>query len=65
MKSYTVVYPDDEGNAIEEVVTEREIIDSYFDYWSQQMVMSGKAHQVSYKNCIEYWVTINWAMEVV
>lgn len=64
MKHYKRVY-DLGDNCIEEVLSERDIINYYFDWWSEQMSKKGKAHLISYGNCIKDWVEINIAMEVI
>ncbi len=61
MKHYKIISPD----SPEEIYSERDIINTYFDWWSEQMSKKGKAHLISYENCIKDWVSCNWAVEVV
>jgi|AntDeeMinimDraft_6_1070357.scaffolds.fasta_scaffold07717_1 hypothetical protein len=63
MKHYKICYPDDEGNNVDEILSERDIIKQYFDFWSRRMSAVGKEHLISYENCIEDWVVVNWAEE--
>lgn len=46
------------------ILSEDEIIDSYFSTWSKNMKKVGKGHLITRENCIEDWVIINWASEV-
>jgi len=60
MKTYK--YQDSEG---EYSLTEEEILQEYFDHWSKKMVKAGKSSIISEKNCIDDWVIVHWAREVV
>ena len=64
MKKYSIISPDESGNCIEEVYTEKEILDSYFESWCKRMREVGKENQISEANCLEDWIVINWAKEV-
>lgn len=48
----------------EYVVTEAEILATYYQYWAAQMVKVGKASLVTPAACIEDWVVIHWAWEI-
>ena len=45
-------------------ITEAQIIEQYFSYWSQMMEKAGKTQLISYKNCIEDFCVIHWAFKV-
>ena len=45
-------------------ITEAQIIEQYFPYWSKMMGKAGKKTLISYKNCIEDFCIIHWAWEV-
>ena len=64
MKLYEIAYPDEAGNDIVEVLTEDEIIASYWEYWKGRMESVGRHDLITRERCIEDWVTIHWAAEV-
>lgn len=43
------------------VKSEDEILAEYFNEWSQKMFAAGKEHLISKEQCIQDWVTVNWA----
>ena len=63
MKSYKYDYPDEDGNNVEVIRTEDEIIAEYWDYWYAVMVRIGKETEISRENCILDYVITNWAEE--
>lgn len=66
MKSYTIVFPGEYGQAVQETWTENQIINYYFKYWSQRMIMAGKPEiDISRENCINDWCVVHWAQEVL
>lgn len=48
---------------LEVVMTEDEIIDFYYDYWSNRLEEIGKADQISRENCIEDFIIGHWAIK--
>jgi hypothetical protein len=46
------------------IVTEQEVLDSFYLNWSQRMQDKGLAHLISFDNCIEDWKFIHWAEEL-
>lgn len=63
MKYYTIVYPGEFNQHIQETFSEEQIIKSYFDYWSGKMKEIGKEHMINREKCIEDWAVIHWAVE--
>lgn len=51
-----------EGNVNIEM-SEKQILDSYKEWWSEQMIKVGKANLISDENCIDDWIVVNWANE--
>jgi hypothetical protein len=43
------------------VLSEKKILELYWDYWSENMRMKGKSNLISEQNCISDYVVINWA----
>jgi hypothetical protein len=64
MKKYTFVEMSETGAAIDVIMTEQEIIDYYFDYWSNQMRKVGKENMISNERCIEDFCAVHWATEI-
>lgn len=54
------------GNDIIEM-TEQQILEEYWGYWSSKMKTSGKLNLLvdglTEQNCIDDWVVVNWAWE--
>ena len=42
-------------------LSENEILDSYYEYWSTRMLKINKLPMITTKNCIEDWAVIHWA----
>lgn len=49
---------------VEVTLTEQEILDTYFPFWSEQMKRVDKEDAISYENCIEDFCVVHWAWEV-
>lgn len=64
MKLYEIYYPDENDNDCVEILTEDEIIESYWEYWTGRMKSVGREDMISRERCIDDWVTIHWAVEV-
>lgn len=64
MKYYSISFPGEYGQHVEEIWSEEQILRSYFLYWTTMMVKAGKGDLVSEKQCIEDWTIVHWANEV-
>jgi hypothetical protein len=66
MKYWTYVEPTDEADFIV-TMSEKEILDNYFEYWYGMMAKGGKdippEGRVAEEMCIGDWVVIHWATE--
>ena len=60
MKFYRYDEPDNESI----VLSEEQIINSYYPIWSKKMKELGKDDLISKEKCIEDWCTVHWAYEV-
>jgi hypothetical protein len=60
-RKWTTVDPDENGNPVYTTLTETEILEQYFGFWSTEMRKRGKGKQISHQNCIEDWVIVQWA----
>jgi hypothetical protein len=63
MKYWTICYPGDVGQHVQETFSEYQILQSYFDYWYQQMRKVERYDEVTIENCIQDWVVGHWAWE--
>jgi hypothetical protein len=44
-----------------EILTEEEILATYWDYWSGKMKEIGREAEATRERCIEDWCVIHWA----
>lgn len=63
MKYYTMCYPGELGQLVQETFSEYQILQSYFDHWYTQMRKVGKLDEININTCIEDWVICHWAWE--
>jgi hypothetical protein len=63
MRHWTIAYPDEHNNHIEETLSEDQIIAEYWEYWCGKMRQVGREHLISRERCIEDWCVIHWAWE--
>ncbi len=67
MRYWTFVTPDDKGEPIHETFSDDEIITTYYPYWSEKMIQKYGREEFernwSTVECVEDWVTVNWAWE--
>ena len=72
MKTHTYLEPKNprygDWTTIEKYLTEHEIIVTYWLYWCDQMfnhTQKDLKQLMTPDNCIDDWVTVNWATEVI
>jgi hypothetical protein len=63
MKYYTISFPGEFDQHVQETWTEDQIIKSYYTYWSTMMIAAGKGGDISRERCIEDWRVVHWAVE--
>ena len=61
MKYYTISYPGEHGQHVQETFSEYQIVLSYFDYWYGAMKKVQKYDEVNIENCIQDWIAVHWA----
>lgn len=64
MKYYTISFPGEFGQHVDEIWSEDQIIESYYKYWYGKMVESNKHDLISRELCIDNWCAVHWAVEV-
>lgn len=45
------------------VISDKRIIETYFDWWSNKMKSVNKSALISEENCIEDFCVVHWATE--
>lgn len=67
LKYWTISYPDEFGNHVEETLSEEEILESYWWWWYPKMCEKFGAEyvdaQYTKQDCIDDWVVVHWAVE--
>ena len=69
MRYWTFVTPSDDGKGepVYDTLSEYEIIKQYYPYWSEKMIKKYGQEEFnrnwSKQECIEDWITVNWAWE--
>lgn len=65
MRRWEYVEPSEDGNsAVWVIMTDKEILDFYWDYWSKQMHRVGRGHLINEEDCILDFAVVHWAIEV-
>ena len=63
MRRWCYVEPGDDWQPVKHVMTEVDILATYYPYWCEQMRKVHKEDQISEQNCIDDWVVVHWAWE--
>lgn len=66
MKHYTISYLSESNEDVTEILSEDQIIESYWNYWSKKMIEKfGENHpEITRENCINDWIVVHWATPV-
>ena len=64
MKYYEISFPGEFGQHVDEIWSERQILDSYYVYWSGMMIQNVAAPDLNPDTCIADWCVTHWAVEV-
>ena len=63
MKYWTIVFPGEFGQHVQETWSEDQIIKAYYTYWSTKMIQNVENADLSRENCIADWTVVHWAQE--
>lgn len=63
MKYWTIAFPGECGQHVQETWSEDQIIQSYYTYWSTKMIENGHRGDISRESCIDDWTVVHWATE--
>jgi hypothetical protein len=62
MRRWEFVEQGDDGvTAVFVIMSDKEILDYYWDYWCNQMHRVGRGHLINEEDCIMDFATIHWA----
>lgn len=63
MKYWTIVFPGEFGQHVQETWNQEQILKAYWKSWNVKMFQSGHGDLVTQERCIEDWITTHWAQE--
>lgn len=63
MKYWTIVFPGEYGQHVQETWNTEQILKSYYTYWCTKMIQNVPNPDLSQENCIDDWVVVHWAVE--
>jgi hypothetical protein len=63
MKYYTIVFPGEYGQHVQETWNNEQILKFYWKHWNVKMFQSGNGDLVTEERCIEDWIITHWAEE--
>lgn len=63
MKYYTIVFPGEYGQHVQETWSKEQILKFYWKHWNVKMFQSGNGDLVTEERCIEDWIITHWAEE--
>lgn len=63
MKYWTIVFPGEFGQHVQETWSEDQILESYYPYWKGKMMEVGKQDMITKERCIDDWTVVHWAQE--
>ena len=70
MKYYSISFPGEFGQDVVETWSEKQILESYWEYWSDRATahllrrFPERGVDITQERCIEDWCVIHWAVEV-
>lgn len=61
-RTWQWVEPGEDGvTPVVQTITDGEILDTYYRWWSEQMLNVGRSPMITEQNCIDDFVVIHWA----
>lgn len=63
MKYYTIVFPGEFGQHVQETWNEEQILRSYYSYWVGKMIENVSNPDLSTELCLDDWKVVHWAVE--
>lgn len=63
MKYYTIVFPGEFGQHVQETWSVDQIMESYYPYWCKRMKEVHKNPYLSKEFALDDWIVDHWAME--
>ena len=59
---WTIVFPGEFGQHVQETWSEKQILDSYYTHWCGMMIQNVAAPDLNPDSCIDDWKVVHWAM---
>ena len=64
MKYWTIVFPGEEGQHVQETWSEEQILRSaWYKHWVFKMFKANKHDLINNENAIDDWIVVHWAVE--
>ncbi len=64
MKYYTIAFPGECGQHVQETWSEEQIFKSaWYRNWVFKMVQADKAHLMTEQTALDDWIVVHWAIE--
>ena len=63
MKYYTICFPGESGQHVQETWSEEQILRAYYPHWFHKMCEASLYKDISDERCIQDWCGIHWAEE--
>ena len=57
---WTIVFPGEHGQHVQETWSEKQILDSYYPQWCGMMIQNVAAPDLDARRCIDDWVVVHW-----
>lgn len=65
MRYFKYYEPDENDNDVQIIMSEDEIISSYYPFWKEQAIRKhGENIDLSFDRCLEEWICVHWAKEI-
>ena len=64
MKYYQISFPGEFGQHVDEIWSEKQILDAFYPRWCGMVVQNVAAPDLNPDTCIDDWTVIHWAVEV-
>ena len=64
MKYYTIAFPGECGQHVQETWSEKQILNSaWYRNWVLKVVQADRAYLLTEQNAIDDWIVVHWAIE--
>lgn len=64
MRRWRYIEQGEDENPLTVIMTEKDILDTYYIYWSAEMRRVHRDNFINPEACIVDWVVVNWAEQI-